>query len=86
LHVEVASPAVMKFRPIVAGSACPTSRLSQLIDDIIILNQFLNIQKSNVRDDVDFLTKYQFQLDKTHKYKLATISNMKTSALILAMI
>ena len=43
----------LRFRPIVAGPACETHRLSNLID--ILLKPIIEKVKSYVRDDIDFL-------------------------------
>ena len=50
-YIQCLRPPDLKFRPIVAGPACPTHRLSNLID--IILQPFLQNIKSYVRDDLD---------------------------------
>ena len=49
----MSNPSDLKFRPIVAGPSCPTSRLSKLID--ILLQPFLNKIKSYMKDNIDFL-------------------------------
>lgn len=54
-YIEIKNPSDLKFRPIVAGPACPTHRLSNLID--ILLKPFIPTVKSFVRDDLDFLNK-----------------------------
>ena len=51
--VNIQDPEDLKFRPIVAGPICPTSRLSNLLD--ILLRPFIKYVKSYVRDDLDFL-------------------------------
>lgn len=51
--VECKNPSDLKFRPIVAGPACPTHRLSNFID--ILLRPYIKHVKSYVRDDIDFL-------------------------------
>ena len=43
----------LKFRPIIAGPACPTHRLSNLID--ILLKPLIKNIGSYVKDDIDFL-------------------------------
>ena len=43
-YTEILNPSDLKFRPIVAGPSCPTSRPSKLID--ILLQPFLNKIKS----------------------------------------
>ncbi len=52
-YVECHNPPDFKFRPIVAGPACPTHRLTNLID--IFLRPYIKHVKSYVRDDNDFL-------------------------------
>lgn len=52
-YVTTPDPADLKFRPVVAGPICVTSRLSNLID--ILLRPFIPHVKSYVRDDIDFL-------------------------------
>ena len=52
-YIKIENPANLKFRPIVAGPACPTSRLSHLLD--ILLSPYVKHVPSFVRDDIDFL-------------------------------
>ena len=52
-YLELLEPEDLTFRPIVAGPACETHRLSNLID--ILLKPFIEKVKSYVRDDIDFL-------------------------------
>ena len=52
-YLELKDPEDLKFRPIVAGPACETHRLSNLLD--ILLKPFIKKVKSYVRDDIDFL-------------------------------
>jgi len=52
-YIEIQDPNDLLFRPIVAGPACPTNRISKLID--ILLQPFLKKIKSYVRDDIQFL-------------------------------
>lgn len=51
----VHKPHDLKLRPIIAGPACPTHRLSHFID--IILQPMVSNVQSYVRDDMDILTK-----------------------------
>ena len=51
-YLELLEPEDLTFRPIVAGPACETHRLSNLID--ILLKPFIE-KVSYVRDDIDFL-------------------------------
>ena len=52
-YLELLDPEDLTFRPIVAGPACETHRLSNLID--ILLKPFIEKVESYVRDDIDFL-------------------------------
>ena len=52
-YLELLDPEDLAFRTIVAGPACETHRLSNLID--ILLKPFILKVQSYVRDDIDFL-------------------------------
>ena len=52
-YLEILDPEDLKFCPIVAGLACETHRLRNLVD--ILLKPFIEKVKSFVRDDIDFL-------------------------------
>lgn len=52
-YIEIPNPKDLKFRPIIAGPACPTNRLSNLTD--ILIQPFLQKVKSYVKDDIHFL-------------------------------
>ena len=52
-YLELLDPEDLTFRLIVAGPACETHRLSNLID--ILLKPFISKVQSYVRDDIDFL-------------------------------
>ena len=52
-YVKITDPDDLKFRPIVAGPACPTHRLSYIVDKI--LQPMLKNIQSYIRDDLDFL-------------------------------
>ena len=60
-YILCENPADLKFRPIVAGTACPTSRLSHVLD--IVLKPFLKYVDSYVRDTVHFLNKLPSKLN-----------------------
>ena len=53
-YLELIDPDDLIFRPIVAGPACETYRLSNLID--ILLKPYIQKVKSYIRDDIDFLS------------------------------
>ena len=52
-YLELLDSEDLRYCPIVAGPACETHRLSNLID--ILLKPFIEKVKSSVRDDIDFL-------------------------------
>ena len=52
-YVKLASVNDLKFRPIIAGPACPTHRLSNFVD--ILLKPFTKHVKSYIQDRADFL-------------------------------
>ena len=52
--MELLDPDDLIFQPIVAGPACETHRLSNLID--ILLKPYIQKVKSYIRDDIDFLS------------------------------
>ena len=52
-YIRVLRPADLKFRPIVAGPRCPTSRLSNFVD--ILIKPFTLYVQSYLRDTMDFL-------------------------------
>ena len=54
-YVDIKSPNDLTFRPIVASPACPTSRLSEVID--ILIKPLQEMTTSFIRDDIDFLSK-----------------------------
>ncbi|XP_061190017.1 uncharacterized protein LOC133197844 [Saccostrea echinata] len=53
LYIKLPRPTDLKLRPIVAGPACPTHRISNLLD--ILLKPLCQLVPSYVRDDMDFL-------------------------------
>ena len=54
-YIKSLEPIDLELRPIVAGFLCPTRRLSNLTD--ILLKPFLIKVESYIRDDIDFLSK-----------------------------
>ena len=69
-YISIPNPSDLKFRPIVAGPVCPTSRLSHLID--ILLKELPSQTNSYVRDDIDFLSKINRNLNPAHDNTLIT--------------
>ena len=62
-----------KFRPIVAGQSCLTSRLSKLID--ILLQYFLNKIKSYIKDSIDFLNSIPQKIDPNTLIAVFDVTN-----------
>jgi hypothetical protein len=60
--VNIFEPEDLKFRPIVAGHSCPTSRLSHLLD--LILQPFGRFVKSNIKNSVELLNKLPSSLSE----------------------
>lgn len=59
-YIFVPNPSDLKMRPIVAGPACPTHRLSHLMD--ILLQPFLKLIPAYIKNNLDFLNKIPSQL------------------------
>ena len=64
--MNIPSPDDLSFRPIVAGPACPTNRLSELIN--VLLLPYVKYVKSYIRDDIDILNKLPDHLDKNETF------------------
>lgn len=52
-YITIERPGDLKLRPIVAGPACETHRISNLLD--ILLKPYVNEVQSYIRDTIDFL-------------------------------
>ncbi len=61
-HIHVPHPQDLEMRPIVAGPACATHRLSNFCD--ILLKPFVPKIKSHIRDTNDFLGKLPTQVEE----------------------
>ncbi|XP_014779461.1 uncharacterized protein LOC106875729 [Octopus bimaculoides] len=68
VFIKILSPKNLKLRPIIAGPACETHRLSNFLDTH--LKPFLNHIKSYIRDDIDMLN----HLPKTVNEKTLLVS------------
>lgn len=73
-YIRITRPQDLKFRPIVAGPACPTHRLSNLLD--ILLKPFLKHVKSFVRDDIDLLTKLPERIKENETFATFDITSL----------
>lgn len=60
-YVSVRDPMDLKLRPIVAGPACPTHRISHLLD--IVLQPFLEYVPAYLKNNLDFLNNLPQQLN-----------------------
>ncbi len=74
---ECHNPEDLKFRPIVAGPACPTHRLSNFVD--ILLRPYIKHVKSYVRDDIDFLNHLPTNIDKDILLSTFDVSSLYTN-------
>lgn len=72
--IRLTNPDDLKFRPIVAGPACPTHRISDLLDKL--LRPFIKHVKSYVRDDLDFLNHLPNQVDNSDFLVTMDISSL----------
>ena len=69
-YVDIKSSNDLTFRPIVAGPACSTSRLSEVID--ILIKPLQEMTTSSIRDDIDFLSKIPRVIKNTQTSMLVT--------------
>ena len=76
-YIVCENPSDLTFRPIVAGPAAPTQRLSNLLD--IILKPLCKNVKSYVRDDLDFLRHLPNQVDSNAKLVTLDVVNLYTN-------
>ena len=60
-YIHIQKPNDLKLRPIIAGPACETNRISNLLD--IILKPLLKYIKSYVKDDLDILRYLPSEID-----------------------
>ena len=73
-YITISNPNDHKFRPIVAGLSCPTNGLGKLID--ILLQPFLNIIKSYIRDNIQFLNSIPLKIDSNTLIVTFDITNL----------
>ena len=67
----------LKGRPIVAGCTTPTRHLSELIE--IILKPVVEVQKSYIKDDWDFLCHLPSNIDPSYKLFSCDFPSLYTS-------
>ena len=72
--VSVFEPTDLKLRPIIAGPACPTHRLSHFLD--IILQPYVKFIDSYVKDDIDVLRKLPNSLSDDFKIASYDVENL----------
>ncbi|KAK3091940.1 hypothetical protein FSP39_023867 [Pinctada imbricata] len=76
-YVKLPQPGDLKLRPIVAGPACPTHRLSNLLD--IILKALCKLVPSYIRDDIDFLNYIPDSVDANTKLISFDVTSLYTN-------
>lgn len=72
--VTVRFPCDLQMRPIVAGPACPTHRLSNLLD--VVLRPLVQGVTSNVRDTMDLLDKLPPKIDEDFQFAIFDVENL----------
>ena len=75
--VTVLEPEDLAFRPIVASTNCPTSRLSSLVDKI--LSPYIIYMKAYVKDTSDILKKLPKQLSEDEMLMTMDIKRLYTN-------
>ena len=71
---SVFEPTDLKYRPIIAGPACLTHRLSHFLD--IILQPYVKFIDSYVKDDIDVLRKLPTSLSDDFKIAIYDVENL----------
>jgi hypothetical protein len=75
--VSIKNPSDLKLRPIVAGPACPTHKLSHLLD--LLLQPYLVHIESYVRDDIDFLNKIPSKVSQSEIFVTFDVVSLYSS-------
>ena len=75
--IHVPRPSDLKFRPIVGGPNCPTSRLSNLVD--ILLKPFVIKIDSHIADTKDFLRSLPYEIDDDCELVTFDIASLYTN-------
>ena len=75
--INLLDPLDLKGRPIVAGCATPTRHLSELIEKI--LKPLVEVQKSYIKDDWDYLKGLPSKVDPSYKLFSCDIKSLYTS-------
>ena len=76
-YVKLPQPSDLKLRPIVAGPACSTHRLSNLLD--ILLKPLCQLVPSYIRDDLDFLNHIPDTVDVNTKMVSFDVTSLYTN-------
>ena len=76
-YMKIECPLDLKLRPIIAGPACPTHRLSNFVD--IILKPLCSFIPSYIRDDIDFLSHLPTTTDINARLVSFDVTSLYTS-------
>ena len=76
-YINIPRPDDLKLRPIVAGPACETHRLSNMLD--ILLKPFIIHIRSFIRDDLDMLNNLPESVDQNCKLVSFDVVNLYTN-------
>ena len=72
--INIVRPNDLKLRPIIAGPACPTHRLSHFID--LILQPLTTEVSSYIKDDFDILRKLPAEVNKNFQMATYDVENL----------
>ena len=73
-YIEIANPRDLKFRPIIAGPANPTHRISNLVD--LLLQPFMRITNSYVKDSTHFLNQLPNHIEPDTQLATFDVTNL----------
>ena len=76
-YFSVTQPIDIRFRPIIAGPVCVTSRLSNFLD--ILLKPYIILIKTYIGDDIDFLDKIQKTINASETLLTLDVTSMYTN-------
>ena len=72
--ITVHAPHDLKIRPIIAGPACPTHRLSHLLDQL--LRPLVQYVEANLRDSLDMLSRLPQKLEGGNQLSTFDVNNL----------
>ena len=73
-YINVPHPTDLKMRPIVAGPACPTHRLSHVLD--IVLQPLQKFIPSYIKNNIDFLNKIPSQISDSEVFITLDVTSL----------